>query len=155
MYKRQGHKLLDIGAEKALINELMPLCTIITPNIPEAEVITGSKINNINDLETMGKSIIKMGIDNVLMKGGHLDSDILTDILITRENTEYFESKKIITKNSHGTGCTLSSAIACGLGQQLSLKESINRAQKYVYKSILNAPNIGKGNGPLNHLIKV
>ena len=63
----------------------------------------------------MGKSIIKMGIDNVLMKGGHLDSDILTDILITRENTEYFESKKIITKNSHGTGCTLSSAIACGL----------------------------------------
>ena len=69
--------------------------------------------------------------------------------------SQNFESKKIITKNSHGTGCTLSSAIACGLGQQLSLKESINRAHKYVYKSILNAPNIGKGNGPLNHLIKV
>ena len=82
MVAKGGHKLLDIGAEKALINELMPLCTIITPNIPEAEVITGSKINNINDLETMGKSIIKMGIDNVLMKGGHLESDILTDIFI-------------------------------------------------------------------------
>ncbi len=155
MVAKGGHKLLDIGAEKALINKLMPLCTIITPNIPEAEVITGLKINNINDLETMGKSIIKMRIDNVLMKGGHLDSDILTDILITRNSTEYFKSKKIITKNSHGTGCTLSSAIACGLGQQLSLKKSINRAHKYVYKSILNAPNIGKGNGPLNHLIKV
>ena len=92
MVAKGGHKLLDIGAEKALINKLMPLCTIITPNIPEAEVITGLKINNINDLEKMGKSIIKMRIDNVLMKGGHLDSDILTDILITRNSTEYFKS---------------------------------------------------------------
>jgi len=155
MVAKGGHKLLDKGAEKALINKLMPFCTIITPNIPEAEVITGIKINNINDLEIAGQSIIKMGINNILMKGGHLDDKMLTDILITRDNIEYFESERIITQNSHGTGCTLSSAIACGLGQKLTLKESINRAHKYVYKSILNAPNIGKGNGPLNHLIKV
>ena len=96
-----------------------------------------------------------MGINNVLMKGGHLNSKNLIDILITKKNIEYFKSEKIITQNSHGTGCTLSSAIACGLGQELTLKESINRAHQYVYKTILNAPNIGKGNGPLNHLVKV
>ncbi len=155
MVAKGGHRLLDTGAEKALINKLMPLCTIITPNIPEAEVITGTKINNVNDLELMGQSIIKMGINNVLMKGGHLNSKNLIDILITKKNIEYFKSEKIITQNSHGTGCTLSSAIACGLGQELTLKESINRAHQYVYKTILNAPNIGKGNGPLNHLVKV
>mgnify|MGYP001165007234 CR=1 FL=1 len=155
MVAKGGHKLLDTGAEKALINKLLPLCTIITPNIPEAEVITGSKINNTSDLETVGKSIIDMGIDNVLMKGGHLNSLQLTDILITKNKIEYFKNKKIITKNSHGTGCTLSSAIACGLGQKLTLKKAVQRAHLYVYKSILNAPDIGKGNGPLNHLIKV
>ena len=96
-----------------------------------------------------------MGINNVLMKGGHLNSSKLTDVLITNNNIEYFNNNKINTKNSHGTGCTLSSAIACGLGQKLTLKESVKRAHLYVYKSILNAPNIGKGNGPLNHLIKV
>jgi len=155
MVAKGGHKLLDAGAETALINELMPLCTIITPNIPEAEVITGIKINDALDLENAGRSIIDMGINNVLMKGGHLNSSKLTDVLITNNNIEYFNNNKINTKNSHGTGCTLSSAIACGLGQKLTLKESVKRAHSYVYKSILNAPNIGKGNGPLNHLIKV
>ncbi len=155
MVAKGGHKLLDAGAETALINELMPLCTIITPNIPEAEVITGIKINDALDLENAGRSIIDMGINNVLMKGGHLNSSKLTDVLITNNNIEYFNNNKINTKNSHGTGCTLSSAIACGLGQKLTLKESVKRAHLYVYKSILNAPNIGKGNGPLNHLIKV
>ena len=155
MVAKGGHKLLDTGAETALINELMPLCTIITPNIPEAEVITGIKINDALDLENAGRSIIDMGINNVLMKGGHLNSSKLTDVLITNNNIEYFNNNKINTKNSHGTGCTLSSAIACGLGQKLTLKESVKRAHLYVYKSILNAPNIGKGNGPLNHLVKV
>lgn len=155
MVAKGGHKLLDAGAETALINKLMPLCTIITPNIPEAEVITGIKINDALDLENAGRSIIDMGINNVLMKGGHLNSSKLTDVLITNNNIEYFNNNKINTKNSHGTGCTLSSAIACGLGQKLTLKESVKRAHLYVYKSILNAPNIGKGNGPLNHLIKV
>ena len=155
MVAKGGHKLLDTGAEKALINDLMPLCTIITPNIPEAEVITGSKISNADDLKATGKYIIDMGISNVLMKGGHLDSRELTDILITKNKIKYFRNNKIITKNSHGTGCTLSSAIACGLGQKLSLEKSVKRAHSYVYNSILNAPDIGKGNGPLNHLIKI
>jgi hydroxymethylpyrimidine/phosphomethylpyrimidine kinase len=155
MVAKGGHKLLDKGAEKTLVNKLMPMCTIITPNIPEAEVITGSKICNVDDLEKSGKNIIKKGIDNVLMKGGHLNNTKLTDILISANNIDYFESEKINTKNSHGTGCTLSSAIACGLGQKMTLKNSVKRAHSYVNKSIKFSPNIGKGNGPLNHLIKM
>jgi hydroxymethylpyrimidine/phosphomethylpyrimidine kinase len=153
MVAKGGHKLLAPGAEETLIQELMPLCNIITPNIPEAEVITGIKINNIKDLEASGKKIIKMGISNVLMKGGHLKENNLTDILINKDMIAYFYSDKIITKNSHGTGCTLSSAIACGLGQKMDLNTAVKRAHAFVYKSIKYAPNIGKGNGPLNHLI--
>jgi hydroxymethylpyrimidine/phosphomethylpyrimidine kinase len=153
MVAKGGHKLLDIGAEKALIENLMPLCSIITPNIPEAEVITGKEINNIKDLERTGQEIIKMGINNVLMKGGHLTDNNLTDILISKNKTDYFYSTKIITKNSHGTGCTLSSAIACGMGQQMNLYSAVERAHAFVNKSIKYAPNLGKGNGPLNHLI--
>ena len=153
MIAKGGHRLLDIGAEKALIKNLMPLCSIITPNIPEAEVITGKKINNIKDLERTGQEIIKMGINNVLMKGGHLTDNNLTDILISKNKTDYFCSTKIITKNSHGTGCTLSSAIACGMGQKMNLYSAVERAHAFVNKSIKYAPNLGKGNGPLNHLI--
>jgi hydroxymethylpyrimidine/phosphomethylpyrimidine kinase len=155
MVAKGGHKLLDEGAEKVLINKLMPLCTIITPNIPEAEVITGQTINNVNELELSGRYIIEMGIDNVLMKGGHLEGNLLTDILLNKINLKYFKSKKINTKNSHGTGCTLSSAIACGLGQELSIEEAVKRAHKYVNKAIQFAPNIGKGNGPINHSIRL
>ena len=155
MVAKGGHKLLDSGAEKTLIKELMPLCNLITPNIPEAEVITGIKIKNIEDLEVCGKIIIKMGVKNVLMKGGHLESNKLTDILINKDYIQYFNSDKILTKNSHGTGCTLSSAIACGLGQKMTLKEAVKRAHNYVNQSIKYAPNIGKGHGPLNHLVNI
>ena len=153
MVAKGGHKLLDIDAEEILIKELMPLCSIITPNLPEAEFITGIKINNIEDLEITGQEIIKMGIDNVLMKGGHLKGSKLTDILISKYKVDYFYSSKIPTNNSHGTGCTLSSAIACGMGQNMSLYSSVERAHAFVNKSIKHAPDIGKGNGPLNHLI--
>ena len=155
MVAKGGHKLLDTGAEKALVNQLLPLCTIITPNIPEAEVITGSKISNVNDLKIVGENILKMGIDNVLMKGGHLEDSTLVDILVSIDGIDCFKSKKIITKNSHGTGCTLSSAIACGLGKKLTLKKAVSKAHKYVNKAILYAPDIGEGNGPLNHLVKI
>ena len=90
-----------------------------------------------------------MGISNVLMKGGHLTDNNLTDILISKNKTDYFYSTKIITKNSHGTGCTLSSAIACGMGQQMSLYSAVERAHAFVNKSIKYAPNLGKGNGPI------
>tara|TARA_B100000686_G_scaffold327034_1_gene385514 strand:+ start:11971 stop:12774 length:804 start_codon:yes stop_codon:yes gene_type:complete len=155
MFAKDGHKLLVKGAEKTLINKLMPICTIITPNIPEAEVITQTKINNIDDMEIAGKKILKMGIKNVLMKGGHLKTNKLIDILLTKNNIMHIDSQKINTKNTHGTGCTLSSAIACGLGQKMTLTKSVLRAHKYVNKAIKNAPQIGKGNGPLNHLIKI
>ena len=94
-----------------------------------------------------------MGISNVLMKGGHLKENNLTDILINKDIIDYFYSDKIITKNSHGTGCAVSSAIACGLGQKMDLNTAVKRAHTFVNKSIKYAPNIGKGNGPLNHLI--
>jgi len=155
MVAKGGHKLLVKGAEKALIDKLMPICTIITPNIPEAEVITKTKIKNVEDMKIAGEKILKMGIENVLIKGGHLKTNTLTDILLTKNSIMNINSQKINTKNTHGTGCTLSSAIACGLGQKMTLTKSVLRAHKYVNKAIKKAPKIGNGNGPLNHLIKI
>ena len=155
MVAKGGHKLLISGAEKILIKELMPLCTIITPNIPEAELITKTNIKNVKDMEIAGKKILKMGIKNVLMKGGHLNQHTLTDVLLSDNKITHIKAKKINSKNTHGTGCTLSSAIACSLGQKISINEAVVKAHKYVNHAIRNAPNIGKGNGPLNHLVNI
>ena len=155
MVAKGGHKLLKDGAEKMLIKKLMPICSVITPNIPEAEILSKSKINNNEDMIAAGKIILNLGIKNVLMKGGHLNSNKLTDILINRNNILNIDAERIKTKNTHGTGCTMSSAIATGLAQKLSLNDSVLQAHKYVNKAIKLAPNIGNGNGPLNHLIKI
>ena len=155
MVAKGGHKLLLPGAEQILVKELIPICTIITPNIPEAELITKKNIKNVKDMEISCKIILKMGIKNVLMKGGHLDHNTLTDVLLSDNKITHIKTKKINTKNTHGTGCTLSSAIACSLGQRISLNEAVSRAHKYVNHAIRYAPNIGKGNGPLNHLINI
>ena len=155
MVAKGGHKLLKNGAEKILIKELVPICSVITPNIPEAEILSKYKINNDKDMITAGKIILDMGIKNVLMKGGHLNNNKLTDILINKEKISHINSQRIKTKNTHGTGCTMSSAIASGLAQKLTLDDAVLQAHKFVYKAIKSAPNIGNGNGPLNHLIKI
>ncbi len=138
---------------EALKKFIIPNASLVTPNIPEAEKITGIRINNINDSVEAGRAILDMGAAAVLVKGGHAICDIVEDILVM-PNGEFisYKSERIRTANIHGTGCTLASAISCGISQGMSLDESIKRARNYVWNAIKTAPGLGKGRGPLNHI---
>ncbi len=158
MVSTSGCKLIEDEAIEAIKNELIPLSTIITPNLSEAIVLTGNKIENTDDMVEAGKKIINYGCHSVLIKGGHLNGNDMCDVLcIKDDNTPYmFTSKKIDSHNTHGTGCTLSSAIATNLALGNTLQEAVEKAKEYVYQGILNGKDIqiGKGHGPLNHLHK-
>ncbi len=125
---------------------------LITPNIPEAEVLTNSKISTIQDVIFAGNHLIELGAKNVLIKGGHLNYKNIQDIFINKNEITIFKNKKINTKNSHGTGCTLSSAITTFFSCGKTLKKSCELAIKYVNHSLRTQPNLGKGHGPVNHL---
>jgi hydroxymethylpyrimidine/phosphomethylpyrimidine kinase len=126
--------------------------TLITPNIPEAEVLAGRKIYSKNDMIIAGKKLLKLGAKNVLIKGGHLKSSLSYDILLEKNKIFIYKNKKIKSKHTHGTGCTLSSAIATYYSCGKSLNKSCENAIKYVNQAISNAPKFGKGHGPINHL---
>lgn len=154
MVSKSGYHLLQPEAKEALINELLPLATVVTPNIPEAEVITGMHIETLKDMEKAALLIYKMGPKYVLIKGGHLENDA-TDILFDGNDYISFESKRIETKNTHGTGCTLSSAIASNLAKGNSIEASIQKAKDYITTAIKNSLSIGKGVGPTNHFYEL
>ena len=126
--------------------------TLITPNIPEAEVLSGIKIKTIQDMINAAKKIKILGAKNILIKGGHLETNKIHNVLLGRNKIRIFNSKKIHTKNTHGTGCTLSSAIASYYSCGKTLKKSCDMAINYVNQAIGSGPNFGKGNGPVNHL---
>ena len=150
MVSKSGFHLLNPDAEATLMRELLPLADIVTPNIPEAEVITGRTIATLEDMEAAARQIFALGPRHVLMKGGHLPGDS-TDILFDGERFVYFKSPRIVTKNTHGTGCTLSSAIAANLGQGLSVAEAVAAAKEYITIAIEHSFTIGKGVGPTHH----
>ena len=125
---------------------------LITPNIPEAEILTKTKINTTSDMIEAGKILINLGAKNVLIKGGHLKSKQMNDVLLNKKITKVFRSKKYSSKNTHGTGCTLSSAIATYLSCGKDLIKSCELGIKYVNDAIKTNSNLGKGNGPINHL---
>ena len=150
MVSKSGYHLLNPEAKEILIKELLPLADITTPNIPEAEVITGMSIRNYEDMEKAAEIICSMGARNVLMKGGHLVGDS-TDILFDGKDFIYLNTERIDTKNTHGTGCTLSSAIAANLAKGNSIQESVALAKEYITKAIEHSLSIGKGVGPTNH----
>ena len=152
MVAKGGTKLIDNEAIKSIKNKLIKKILLITPNIPEAELLTQKKINSVNDMVTAGKLLIKLGAKNVLIKGGHLNSDQMSDILLTKKKIILFKSKKYRTKNTHGTGCTLSSAITANLSCGKDLIKSCELGIKYVNEAIKSNMNLGKGNGPINHL---
>ena len=152
MVAKGGTKLIDNEAIKNIKNKLIKKILLITPNIPEAELLTQKKINSVNDMVTAGKLLIKLGAKNVLIKGGHLNSDQMSDILLTKKKIILFKSKKYRTKNTHGTGCTLSSAITANLSCGKDLIKSCELGIKYVNEAIKSNMNLGKGNGPINHL---
>ena len=125
---------------------------LITPNIPEAELLTNTKINSLKDMIKAGQLLINLGAKNVLIKGGHLKSNEINDILLNKKIIKIFKNKKYKSKNTHGTGCTLSSAIATNLSCGKDLIKSCEQGIKYVNEAIKSNLNYGKGNGPINHL---
>ena len=150
MISKSGYSLLKPDAIKALKNILMPGALIVTPNIPEAEVLSECKIHDISGMKRAARKIHKLGPVYVLIKGGHLSADPI-DLLFDGKAFTYYKSKRIITKNTHGTGCTLSSAIAANLAKGLHIHDAIAKAKTYVQSAIKHSLSIGKGAGPTNH----
>jgi hydroxymethylpyrimidine/phosphomethylpyrimidine kinase len=150
MIAKGGASLLDKGAVDALILRLLPLASLVTPNVPEAEVLTGLKIRTHADMARAADAILGLGPSAVLMKGGHLEGDTLVDILRTADGEEHrFEGPRIASRSTHGTGCTLASAIAAGVAEGLTLQGAVRRARDYVVRGIQQAPGLGHGHGPL------
>ena len=152
MISKGGSRLVNSDSIKYLKKLLLPLSDIVTPNIPEAEVLTGYSILDKADMIKAAKKIISMGAKNVLLKGGHLKNKMIFDILVSKNEIKIFPKRKIKTRHTHGTGCTLSSALATCLSQKKNIKKSCKISLKYVDKAISAAPGYGKGFGPLNHL---
>ncbi len=151
MVAKGGTKLINNTAI-VYIKKLMKNILLITPNIPEAEILTKTKINSTKNMIKAGKILINLGAKNVLIKGGHLNSKQMNDILLNKKTVKVFRSKKYSSKNTHGTGCTLSSAIATHLSCGKDLIKSCDLGIKYVNDAIKSNLNLGKGNGPINHL---
>lgn len=150
-FAKGGHPLLDPSAIAALKHRLLPLADLVTPNIPEAEALSGMTIDGPDDMEEVANAILAMGPGAVLLKGGHLEGDRLVDLLVTSLGAERYESSRIDTRHTHGTGCTLASAIATGLAQGLIIDEAVARGRAYVREAIRQAPGFGAGHGPLRH----
>ena len=151
MISKSGFHLLESKAESALIKMLIPLATLVTPNIPEAEVILQEKISSVSDMKKAGEKIHKLGPKYVLMKGGHLEGQCSTDLLFDGKTWHEFSTKRMPTKNTHGTGCTLSAAICANIAKGHSIEDSVAMAKDYVTKAIKWSFSIGQGPGPLHH----
>ena len=152
MVAKSGTKLINVKAVKTLKKKLIKKASLITPNIPEAEVLINSKIKSKEDMIIAANKLINLGAKNVLIKGGHLNSKIMQDVFLNKNEIFVFKNRKINTKNTHGTGCTLSSAVATYYSCGKTLKKSCEMAIKYVNQAIGTSPKYGKGHGPINHL---
>ena len=151
MVAKGGARLLDPATTSILIERLLPRATVLTPNLPEAEILSGLDIKNVDDMHEAGVALRARGAEAVVMKGGHLPGARMTDLLLTADGVEAFADERIETRHTHGTGCSLASAIAAGLAQGLALGEAVWRARDYVRQAIATAPGFGAGHGPLNH----
>ena len=152
MVATSGDILVPEGCVSAIKETLLPKSFLTTPNLYEAELLSGQKINNTEEQIEAAFKILELGVKNVLVKGGHLTNDMITDVLVQEDKTvNCFESKKIDSKNTHGTGCTLASSIACLIAHDNDLDKSIQLGINYVQKGISLAPNFGSGNGPILH----
>jgi hydroxymethylpyrimidine/phosphomethylpyrimidine kinase len=151
MVATSGARLLDVEAVAALKRRIIVRATVLTPNVPEAEALTGLTIRDVAAMRHAAAVLLTLGPDCVLLKGGHLESDKVTDVLATADGIEIFEDSWIKTTSTHGTGCTLSAAIATGLAQGLELGPAVIRARAYLRRAMETAPGFGGGHGPLNH----
>ena len=151
MVAKGGHELLELSALHALKSHMIVRADLLTPNIPEAELLTGLEISDIDTMRRAAYAILEMGSKAVLLKGGHLKDETLTDILVTKDVEKTYSGPRLVTKHTHGTGCSMASAVATGIAQGDTLEMAVQRAKAYVFTAIKTAPQFGKGHGPLNH----
>lgn len=152
MVAKGGHPLLEASAMGVLKARLITRATVLTPNIPEAELLTGLTIRDEDAMRQAAELLLSFGPRAVLLKGGHMSGRDVVDLLASEDGIEAIRGPRIDTRHTHGTGCTLASGIACGLAQGLSLTRAIRRARSYVLTAIATAPGWGRGHGPLNHV---
>lgn len=155
MVAKGGAPLLRENAVNSLKAKLIPLASIVTPNLPEAEILAGIKIKKLDDMIQAGKNILNYGCHSVLIKGGHLRGNVVYDVVVTRKKFEVFSHEKINSKNTHGTGCTMSTSIACHLANGKDVFTAVDKAREFIIKAIKTAPKIGHGHGPVNHFVEV
>jgi hydroxymethylpyrimidine/phosphomethylpyrimidine kinase len=151
MVAKGGASLLADEAVATLRDRLMPLAHVITPNIPEAETLLGEKISSLDDMKAAAEKLKSMGPAAVVLKGGHIEGNDLTDVLLDDDGFHLFETTRVETVHTHGTGCTLASSIATGIAQSMPLPAAVGRAQAYVIAAIRGAPGFGAGHGPIDH----
>lgn len=151
MFAKGGAPLLAADALDTLKEYLIPLAEIVTPNIPEAEFLSGTSIHSLDDMKAAADKILTLGCKSVLIKGGHMNGATVMDLLVTDSGTQEFHAERINTPHTHGTGCSMASAIATGLAQKIPLTDSVKRAHRYIQEAIKNAPGFGHGHGPLGH----
>jgi hydroxymethylpyrimidine/phosphomethylpyrimidine kinase len=153
MVAKGGHALLAGDAVDTLKRRLLPLATVITPNLPEAEALVGFPIADEAAMHRAADALLALGLTAVLLKGGHLPGDDVVDLLATPQGRQAWRAPRIDTQHTHGTGCTLASALAAGLAQRMALPDAVARARAYVRAAIAAAPGYGGGHGPLNHAV--
>jgi hydroxymethylpyrimidine/phosphomethylpyrimidine kinase len=151
MVAKGGAALLEDEAVTALRGRLLPIAALVTPNVPEAEALTGLAITDLDAMKSAAERLLAMGAKAALVKGGHLPGDTVRDVLLAADGVHILEGARIETRHTHGTGCTLASAIATGLAQGLPLRAACERARAYLVEAIRTAPGFGRGHGPLNH----
>ena len=151
MVATSGDRLLDADAEGAVASALLPLCTLVTPNLDEARLLTGLEIDDESGMRAAGVTLLEMGAGAALVKGGHLEGREIVDVLVTRGIQRAWRRPKLETTSTHGTGCTLSAAITAQLARGVALEDAVTSALDYVQRAIRFAPRVGGGHGPLNH----
>ncbi|MBI4502757.1 MAG: bifunctional hydroxymethylpyrimidine kinase/phosphomethylpyrimidine kinase [Gemmatimonadetes bacterium] len=151
MIATSGARLLERDAEAAVTRHLLPLATIVTPNVDEATILTGRTVRTPEDMEEAGRALLRLGARAALVKGGHLTGTPVTDVLVTADRSRHFPHPRIETTSTHGTGCTLSAAITAGLALGRTVEDVVVAALEFVHQAIATAPGLGKGHGPLNH----
>ncbi|KCZ91605.1 bifunctional hydroxymethylpyrimidine kinase/phosphomethylpyrimidine kinase [Hyphomonas johnsonii] len=151
MVATSGDRLVDGRAVDAIRSELVPSARLVTPNAPEAEVLTGKAVETVDGQRRAAERLLELGAHGALVKGGHVGGDLITDVLQTTTGEWIFESPRIRTQSTHGTGCTLASAIAAHLAQGASVPDAVEQARAYIMGAIRSAKGFGHGHGPLNH----
>lgn len=146
-----GDALLEPEAIAALKDNLLPMADLITPNSIEAAILTGIKVEDVDGMIEAGEALLEMGAYGALIKGGHLDGKSILDVLVTPEGNQMMSAPRIYSRHTHGTGCTLASAVAALLAQGMPVEQAVQEAREFIFEAIRTAPKLGKGNGPLNH----